>query len=79
MAKSKQDKLEELKEEAPKAEKEEKAEAKAKGAKPIYEIHTKNKEYNGVVAGITFQNGIGKTENKYIADFFVSKGWGEIA
>lgn len=38
-------------------------------------IYSPNKRYAGVIAGVSFVNGIGETENRWLIDWFESKGY----
>lgn len=38
-------------------------------------IHAPNKEYTGVVAGVSFNKGVGETEDKWLIGWFEEKGY----
>ena len=48
-----------------------KAEPKKKAE---YKITAINKSYNGISGTVNFKDGVGITDNKYVADFFKEKG-----
>lgn len=86
MARSKKEQLEQLEaEEKKEAEaqeevKEEKQEEapKAKKAEPKknaqYKIFAINKSYSGISGTVEFKDGVGITDNEYVANFFKDKG-----
>lgn len=38
-------------------------------------IYSPNQRYTGVIAGVSFVNGMGETENRWLIDWFESKGY----
>lgn len=41
----------------------------------LYKITTPVEGYTGVIAGISFSNGEGETDNSWLADWFTEKGY----
>jgi hypothetical protein len=41
-----------------------------------YKITTPEEGYTGIIAGVSFANGEGETENNWLADWFTEKGYG---
>lgn len=40
-----------------------------------YEIHAPNKEYSGITASVGFVNGVGRTNDDYLVEWFKEKGY----
>lgn len=38
-------------------------------------IRAKNKKYTGVIAGVTFANGVGETNDSWLKQWFENKGY----
>lgn len=38
-------------------------------------ILSKNKEYDGVSASVSFKDGVGETDNKYLIEWFAEHGY----
>lgn len=38
-------------------------------------IKTPNKAFNGIVASVVFQNGVGETDDKWLKNWFGGKGY----
>lgn len=41
----------------------------------MIKIYAPNKRYTGLVAGVSFVNGVGETDNKYLINWFEEKGY----
>jgi len=41
----------------------------------VYKITAPEEGYTGVIAGVSFSNGEGETENNWLADWFVENGY----
>ena len=38
-------------------------------------IHAPNERYTGLIAGVSFIDGVGETEDKYLINWFIEKGY----
>lgn len=41
----------------------------------VYKITTPEEGYTGIIAGVSFSNGEGETENSWLSDWFVENGY----